>query len=258
MTAALSRFGTWSNLKITASSHTDVVPRDPHLQLPRGHLHQPVPDLRRDRAVQQRPGVGQRLHHRSRTRPRRSRRSSPSTAARSTSPAPHPGRIGFPFVNISNVALISGASYNPGILAGLSWTDIASGLNDPTNPVTQAIVATANYISAAICASTKNAAGLGVHELRGQGRRQGPEARADPGPEEPDRAHAAMAAHRHPAPEPLRPRGVDLPDHHPLRASTPWSARTTAPSTARRSPPAPSRRSSASRWPCSGWPTSSP
>ena len=24
MTAALSRFGTWSNLKITASSHTDV------------------------------------------------------------------------------------------------------------------------------------------------------------------------------------------------------------------------------------------
>ena len=72
-------------------------------------------------------------------------------------PGSTPGQIGFPFVNIGNVALISGATYNPGILAGLSWTEIASGLDDPTNPVTQAIVATANYISAAICASTKNA-----------------------------------------------------------------------------------------------------
>ncbi len=61
-----------------------------------------------------------------------------------------------------------------------------------------------------------------------------------------------MAADRHPAAQCLRARGLDLPDHHPLRQSGPGLRRTTGPSTARRSPPAPSRRSSASRWPCSG------
>ncbi len=53
--------------------------------------------------------------------------------------------------------LISSASYDPGILADLTWSEIASGLNDPSNPATQAIVATANYISASICAVAKDA-----------------------------------------------------------------------------------------------------
>jgi hypothetical protein len=67
------------------------------------------------------------------------------------------GQVSFPFIDIGNVALISGASFSPGVLANLNWTDIAGGLSDPTNPVTQAIVTTANYISAAICASSKGA-----------------------------------------------------------------------------------------------------
>ena len=37
---------------------------------------------------------------------------------------------------------------------GLTREQIASGLSDPTNPVTQAIVATSNYISASICKIT--------------------------------------------------------------------------------------------------------
>ena len=71
-------------------------------------------------------------------------------------PGATPGQVGFPFINIGNKALISGATYNPGILSGLSWTDISSSLDDATNPVTQSIVGTANYISAAVCASTNN------------------------------------------------------------------------------------------------------
>ncbi len=58
------------------------------------------------------------------------------------------GGISFPFVNINNLALFSGASYSPGVLAGQTWEQIASGLSDPTNPATQAIVATANYMCA--------------------------------------------------------------------------------------------------------------
>ncbi len=55
--------------------------------------------------------------------------------------------------------LISGASYDPQILAGLSWSAIAGGLSDPTNPVTQAILATGNYMSAGICQATKGQPG---------------------------------------------------------------------------------------------------
>ena len=92
MTAALSRFGTWSNLKITASSHTDVDAGDPHLQLPRGHASPARTSPSRGRAVHQRADVGsRRLHHPGEPDQARSRPSSPSTAARSTSPTP-PGR----------------------------------------------------------------------------------------------------------------------------------------------------------------------
>ena len=40
-------------------------------------------------------------------------------------------------MNIGNEFLISGASYSPSILAGLSREEIAANLNDPTNPATQ-------------------------------------------------------------------------------------------------------------------------
>ena len=72
-------------------------------------------------------------------------------------PRPTRGEIAFPFIDINNRVLISSASYDPGILASLTWSDIASGLTIPSNPATQAIVATANYISACICAVATNA-----------------------------------------------------------------------------------------------------
>ena len=57
-----------------------------------------------------------------------------------------------PFMNIGNKALTSGASFSPSILANLTRSQIAADLTDPKNPVTQAIVASSNYISASICA----------------------------------------------------------------------------------------------------------
>ena len=57
-------------------------------------------------------------------------------------------------MDINNGALFSGASYDPQILAGQTWTDISGGLSDPTNPTTQAILATGNYMSATICKAT--------------------------------------------------------------------------------------------------------
>ena len=65
-------------------------------------------------------------------------------------------------MNINNRALISGPSYDPSILAGLTWSQIAGGLNDATNPVTQAIVGTANYMSRGHLPSTNATTGVGL------------------------------------------------------------------------------------------------
>ena len=61
----------------------------------------------------------------------------------------------FPFFDIGNKVLVSGASYSPSVLGGLTRDQIAAGLSDPTNPVTQYIVATSNYLSAGVCSITK-------------------------------------------------------------------------------------------------------
>ncbi|HEY8080821.1 MAG TPA: hypothetical protein VIE15_01945, partial [Acidimicrobiales bacterium] len=66
---------------------------------------------------------------------------------------------GIPFMDMGNKAFILGTAYNPQYLAGLTRNEIATGLTDPTNPATQAIVATANYVSAGLCASTKGKPG---------------------------------------------------------------------------------------------------
>ena len=61
-----------------------------------------------------------------------------------------------PFVDFGNKYLIAGASYNPQLLAGLSWATIASDLSNPNSPVAKAVDGTANYITAAICQLTGN------------------------------------------------------------------------------------------------------
>lgn len=65
--------------------------------------------------------------------------------------------IDFPFIDVDNRVLFSGSSYQPGVLAGLSQGEIAAGLTTPSDPVTQSIVGTANYIAASVCAGTGGA-----------------------------------------------------------------------------------------------------
>ena len=56
-----------------------------------------------------------------------------------------------PFIDFGNKFLASGASYRPTVLQSLTRAQIAGGLSDASNSVTQGIVASANYQSAAIC-----------------------------------------------------------------------------------------------------------
>jgi len=61
-----------------------------------------------------------------------------------------PGGV-VPFVDVANAAVVAGGQFSPSILQELSVNEIATGLTDPNDPATQAIVASANYLSAVIC-----------------------------------------------------------------------------------------------------------
>jgi hypothetical protein len=61
-----------------------------------------------------------------------------------------------PFIDFGNKYVIIGASYNPQVLAGLSWSQIATDLHNPSTAVAKAVDGTANYITAAICKMTGN------------------------------------------------------------------------------------------------------
>ena len=60
----------------------------------------------------------------------------------------------YPFVDIGNKVFVIGPSYDPALLAGLDQTQIANKLTNPSDQVTQAIVGSANYLTAGICSVT--------------------------------------------------------------------------------------------------------
>jgi Domain of unknown function (DUF929) len=62
----------------------------------------------------------------------------------------------FPFVDFGNKYIIAGASYNPQVLANMTWSQIAAALSKPSSPVAMGINGTANYMTAAICKLTNN------------------------------------------------------------------------------------------------------
>jgi hypothetical protein len=69
---------------------------------------------------------------------------------------PAQGAGAIPFIDFGNKYLISGASYNPQILDGHTWAQIAAALKTPSSQIAQAVDGTANYITAAICKLTNN------------------------------------------------------------------------------------------------------
>jgi len=63
----------------------------------------------------------------------------------------------FPFMDMGNKVFITEAAYDPLTLEGYTTQEsIASQLDNPSSPVTQAIISTANYISAGLCAIAKD------------------------------------------------------------------------------------------------------
>ncbi len=81
---------------------------------------------------------------------------------------------GYPFLDIGNKVLVLSPNFSPGLLSGLDQLDIASRLSDAGEPSTQGIVGTANYLTAAICATTGQRPAVGLRQPRSGEGRTGP------------------------------------------------------------------------------------
>jgi hypothetical protein len=152
LVVALSRFGSFSRLGLARSSSAEAFPGLQSFsfdgasyksrQLAWSGVEEYGPSL--DTAVP----VGYRLLHK------------PSSEAQTLMARYGPDGAGgvasLPFVDIGNRVLLEGAGigFSPGVLQGLSLSQIAADLSQPTSPVAEAIIGGANEISAGICAST--------------------------------------------------------------------------------------------------------
>jgi thiol-disulfide isomerase/thioredoxin len=64
--------------------------------------------------------------------------------------------FGYPFIDFGNKAVIKNPIYDPGVLAGKTWAQVAAALHDPSSPIAKAADGAANYITASICKMTNN------------------------------------------------------------------------------------------------------
>jgi hypothetical protein len=146
---AFSHFGTWSGLKETTSSLWDTDPGTATFSFRDAKLASSVITFTGvEHQTNDTTGAGTRTNLQ------------PLTSSESklwTNYAAKFGiNTGYPFMDIGNKVFVTGPSYDPAILAGLNQQDIAGKLTNPSDPVTQAIVGTANYLTAAVCSLTGN------------------------------------------------------------------------------------------------------
>lgn len=153
LTVALARFGSFSNLGEMASPSRDQFPSTPTLTYYRSRFTSPSvafqPVERYSNVVN--PATG--YYYRLESLTPAQKRLVDTYYRPAYLPGVTAGDVALPFIDIGNKVLVHGASFSPGILQGLSRDEIAASLHDPTNPVTQAIVASANYLTAGICAT---------------------------------------------------------------------------------------------------------
>ncbi len=133
LVVALSRFGGFHGLRLTTSSSTDVFPNTPTPSFAGSSFRGTIDVV----AVELGDRLGRPL-------------ASPTAQENQLLQTYDPQR-GIPFLDVANRYIAISAGYQPDVLAGLSWRQIADALRDPTSPVTQAIVGNANYLTAAVC-----------------------------------------------------------------------------------------------------------
>ena len=136
---ALSRFGTFTGLKTTSSSSSDIYPNTPTFSFHGATYTSQYIDFR---AVE--------------TSDREQKPLETPTAAEQQLWTKYDPAGSIPFVDFGNRYVFSGATFSPDLLSGASWQAIADELRDPKSAQAQAIVGSANLITAAICKMTSD------------------------------------------------------------------------------------------------------
>lgn len=142
LTVALSHFGTWDHLGVTSSAANDIFPNTATLSYRTAQYHSSQLTLQTTEltdnaghALQAATSLDRQLIGQYDVPPY-------------VNSADQSGAV--PFLDIGNRYILAGAQYDPQVLAGLSATQIAADLRDPSSPVAQAIDGSANVIIAAI------------------------------------------------------------------------------------------------------------
>jgi hypothetical protein len=153
VTAALSRFGTWSGLGVTSSSSTDVDPSTPTLSFHGAtYTSQYLSFTGYEETTNQPDGNG---GYKTLDTPTAADQA--LVAKYNAPPYVSSSSAGsIPFVDIGGKFVISGASYDPATLKGMTHEQVAAAMADPTSKVAKAIDGTANVITAALCELTQN------------------------------------------------------------------------------------------------------
>jgi hypothetical protein len=140
MVNALSRFGTFTGLKITNSSVTDVDPGTKTFSFYKAGY---TSDYIHFDSVELQDNSKANLEK--------------ATAAQSAIEASYNPGGSIPFVYFNGQYVISGATYDVGVLQGKTWDQIATAMHDPSSDIAKGAIGAANGITAAICLTTKNA-----------------------------------------------------------------------------------------------------
>ena len=151
LVAALSRFGTFTGLQTMQSSSSDIHPSTQTVTFVKATYTSPYIT-----AVLKEVLTNKKLPTGSGYEPLEKLSKSETALVKKYNEDKYTGNTtssgsSIPFIDIGNKLVSSGASYTPGVLAGLTRSEIAGDLSDPANPATKAIISTANYQSAGIC-----------------------------------------------------------------------------------------------------------
>jgi len=140
---ALSRFGDFSGLGLTTSSSTDIFPSTRTLTF---HGSTYTSDLIVFEGVEtQSNKLSATGSYESLDTP---------TAEQQQLFSTYNSGGGIPFLLIGNKYVVSGSSFQPDVLQGKSWQEIASALSDPSSEIARQVLGAANTITAAICTLT--------------------------------------------------------------------------------------------------------
>lgn len=151
MIVALSKFGTFTNLRTTTSSTTDVFPSTNTFSFIGSSYTSPYISFSPVEEYSNQPSNG---FYSPLQKPTTEQNTLINTYDQTTYSGTTSGSI--PFVDFANKYMVVGATFSPQVLQGLNWDTIAGSLTNTSTLSATAVDGTANMIIATICKLTND------------------------------------------------------------------------------------------------------